>query len=135
MTHEKHGHRGGKHRRRRFRRAPVMGGHWRLRQLRQFDFGFQHEEDGKLRVVIPLPGIGEGGLEVKAKEQILLVKASVKEELRQYSTRPDDEWEIVLQDRVVPESAKASYKSGILFVDLELADPGVPVENVEMEEE
>ncbi len=112
-----------------------MGGHWRLRQLRQFDFGFQHEEDGKLRVVIPLPGIGEGGLEVKAKEQILLVKASVKEELRQYSTRPDDEWEIVLQDRVVPESAKASYKSGILFVDLELADPGVPVENVEMEEE
>jgi HSP20 family molecular chaperone IbpA len=85
-------------------------------------------------VVIPLPGIGEGGLSVQAKEQLLLVKAKVKDELTAYATRPDDQWEIVLQDKVIPESAKATYKTGVLLVDLELADPGHPVDDIEMEE-
>ena len=130
MSRHGHGHRG----RRKFRRAPVIGNHWRLRQLRQFDFGFQYEEDGKLRVVIPLPGIGEGGLTVQAKEQILLVKAEVKEDLAKYATRPEDSWEIVLQDKVIPDSAVATYKAGVLLVDLTLSDPGVPVDNITMDE-
>jgi len=117
-----------------FRRAPVLGGHWRLRQLRQFDFGFQYEEDGKLRVVIPLPGIGEGGLKVQAKERLLSISATVKEELAKYATRPEDNWEIVLQEAVIPESAKATYKTGVLLVDFELADPGHEVSSIKMED-
>ena len=128
MRHARHEHR------QRFRRAPVLGGHWRLRQLRQFDFGFQHEEDGKLRVVIPLPGIGEGGLKVQAKEQLLSVSATVKDEFKRYATRPEDTWEIVLQEKVIPESAKATYKSGLLFIDLDLVDPGHEVESIDIEE-
>jgi len=117
-----------------FRRAPVLGGNWRLRQLRQFDFGFQYVEDNKLRVVVPLPGIGEGGLNVQAKERLLLVSASVREDLREYSTRPDDKWEIVLQEAVIPDTAKASYKAGVLLVDIELLDPGHEVDDIDMEE-
>lgn len=113
------------HRHRQWRRAPVMGGHWRLRQLRQFNFGFQYEEGNKLRVVVPLPGVDHGSLKVKAKEQILSISASVKEDLRQYAAegREDDSWDIVLDYSVIPETAKANYSDGILIVDIDLKYP------------
>jgi HSP20 family molecular chaperone IbpA len=114
-------------------RAPVLGGNWRLRQLRQFDFGFQYEEDGTLRVVVPLPGIQKDGLQVKAKSQLLSISASVQEGLRNYATRPDDSWDIVLQEEVIPESAKARYIDGVLLVDLELKHPPSDIKDIQYE--
>ena len=125
----------------RYMRAPVMGGHWRLRQLRQFDFGYQYEEINDetklqyLRVVIPLPGISPDGLKVKAKERLLTVSASVSNEFRDYATRPDDSWDIVLEQAVKPDTAKAKYSKGVLFVDIELAYPSSDVNNIEYEKE
>ena len=110
-----------------------MGGHWRLRQLRQFNFGFQHEEDGKLRVVIPLPGVQKDGLQVKAKERLLSVSATVREDLEKYAVRPDDSWDIVLNEEVIPESASAKYMDGILLIDLDLKYPSQDVEDINFE--
>ena len=73
------------------RRAPVWGWPWRLRQLRQFDFGFQYEEDNRLRVVVPLPGLAKDGLKIKAKENLLSVSARVRDDLAKYAARPEDQ--------------------------------------------
>ena len=115
---------------RQWKRAPVMGGHWRLRQLRQFDFGFQFEEDNKLRVVVPLPGIDRDTLKVKAKENMLSVSVGIAEKFRKYATRPEDNWDIRLDFEVLPDTAKAQYIDGILTVDLDLKDPAQDVDKI-----
>ena len=113
-----------------FRRAPVLGGHWRLRQLRQFDFGYQYIEGEKtLRLVVPLPGLDKETLKVRAKADMVTISASVKNELKAYATRPEDSWDIMLQEEVIPTSSKAKYSDGILIVDFEMA---TPPENVEI---
>lgn len=116
-----------------WKRAPVMGGHWRLRQLRQFDFGFQYEEENQLRVVIPLPGIDRDTLKVKAKENMVSISVSVSENFRKYATRPEDSWDIILDYEVLPESAKAKYVDGILTVDLDLKFPASDVDKITYE--
>lgn len=118
---------------RQWKRAPVMGGHWRLRQLRQFDFGFQYEEENQLRVVIPLPGIDRDTLKVKAKENMVSISVSVSENFRKYATRPEDSWDITLDYEVLPESAKAKYVDGILTVDLDLKFPASDVDKITYE--
>lgn len=105
-----------------------MGGPWRLRQLRQFNFGFQYEEENTLRVVIPLPGLAKDGIKIRAKGNVLSISATVKENLRKYAVRPDDSWDIILEQEVIPESAKAKYSDGVLIVDFELKYPGEDVE-------
>ncbi|MHA2100135.1 MAG: Hsp20/alpha crystallin family protein [Candidatus Kariarchaeaceae archaeon] len=115
---------------RKWMRAPVMGGHWRLRQLRQFDFGFQYEENNKLRVVVPLPGIDKESLQVKAKENLVSISVSVAEQFRKYAARPEDSWDIVLDFEVLPETAKAKYVDGILTVDLDLKYPASDVDKI-----
>ncbi len=116
-----------------WKRAPVMGGHWRLRQLRQFDFGFQYEEENQLRVVIPLPGIDRDTLKVKAKENMVSISVSVAEKFRKYATRPEDSWDITLDYEVLPESAQAKYVDGLLTVDLELKFPASDVDKITYE--
>ncbi|OLS29293.1 MAG: hypothetical protein HeimC2_01410 [Candidatus Heimdallarchaeota archaeon LC_2] len=118
---------------RQWKRAPVMGGHWRLRQLRQFDFGFQHEEDNKLRVVVPLPGIDRDTLKVKAKENMVSISATVSENFIKYAARPEDSWDIILDFEVLPETAKAKYLDGILTVDLDLKHPARDVDKITYE--
>ena len=113
-----------------WKRAPVMGGHWRLRQLRQSNFGFQHEEENKLRVVIPLPGIDRETLQVKAKENMVSISVSVSEQFVKYAARPEDSWDIILDFEVLPESAKAKYVDGILTIDLDLKYPAQDVEKI-----
>ena len=122
----------GKHRKQ-WKRAPVRGGHWRLRQLRQFDFGFQWVEDSKLRVVIPLPGIDRDNLGVKSTAQVLSISVKIREDLAKYSVRPTDQWEIILDEEVVPETAKAKYVEGVLLVDIDLKYPPSEVDSIEYE--
>jgi HSP20 family molecular chaperone IbpA len=119
------------HYKHKIRRAPVIGGPRRLRQLRQFDFGFQHDEEDKLRVVVPLPGISKDSLKVRVKNNILSISVSVKEEYHKYATRPDDSWDIYLLEEVVQDSALAKYKDGLLFIDFELKHTSKDVEIVE----
>lgn len=114
-------------------RAPVLGGPWRLRQLRQFDFGFQYEEEDFLRVVIPLPGVDKNSLKVKAKERLLSISSSVREDLEKYATRPEDTWDIVLEQSVDPETAKAKYVDGVLLVDLALDDTSTEITDIDYE--
>ena len=116
-----------------FRRAPVLGGPWRLRQLRQFDFGFQYEEENKLRVCVPLPGLAKDGLKIKAKTNSLSISARVRDDFAKYAARPEDQWEIMLETSVIPESAKAKYSDGILLVDFDLSNPSTDVEDVNFE--
>ncbi|MHA2091500.1 MAG: Hsp20/alpha crystallin family protein [Candidatus Kariarchaeaceae archaeon] len=125
----------GRHRQRMryMRRAPVAGGHWRLRQLRQFNFGFQYEEDQKLRVVVPLPGIAKDGLQVKAKENLLSISAKVRSDLERYSVRPQDSWDIILDAVVMPDTAKAKYHDGVLLVDIDLKNPSTDVTDIDFE--
>ncbi len=115
-------------------RAPVIGDPWRLRQLRQFNFGFQYEEDGKLRVVIPLPGIDRDSLKVRAKENILSISANIREDLVKYSVRPDDSWDLILEQEVLPETAKAKYLEGVLLVDLDIKDPPKDIDTIEFDD-
>lgn len=115
---------------RKWKRAPVMGGHWRLRQLRQFDFGFQYEEGNQLRVVVPLPGIDRDTLKVKAKENMVSISVSIAENFKKYAARPEDSWDISLDFEVLPESAKAKYVDGILTVDLDLKYPASDVDKI-----
>ncbi|MCE7735527.1 MAG: hypothetical protein GPJ54_11660 [Candidatus Heimdallarchaeota archaeon] len=106
------------------RRAPVLGGHWRLRQLRQFNFGYQYVENDKfLRLVVPLPGLDKDSLKVRAKPDIVTISATVKEDLKQYSVRPEDSWDILLDYDIIPATSKANYTDGVLIVDFELAAP------------
>ena len=110
------------------RRTPVLGGHSRLRQLRQFNFGLQYIEENQLRVVVPLPGLDKSTLKVRARSDIVSISAKVKDELVNYSVRPEDNWDIVLDYPVIAESAKANYADGILFVNFELVEPPQDVE-------
>jgi HSP20 family protein len=76
------------------------------------------ERDDEVWVVADLPGAQKEGIDVKVTERTVTIKAQVG---RKYYG------EVELPAEVVPETAKASYKNGILEVRLKKKEKGVKV--------
>jgi len=72
------------------------------------------EKDGNIRLIIELPGVEKGDIELSASEDRIAIKA-VKD-ARKYKT------EFSLKRAVDPESGKAEYKNGILDIVFSLKD-------------
>ena len=73
-----------------------------------------YEEDGRLRVVGDLPGVGKEDIDIKCDGRRLTVAA--RTDRRDYEERID------LPARVDEHSARATFNNGVLEVTLELAD-------------
>jgi len=76
------------------------------------------ERDGEVWVVADLPGAQKEGIDVKVTERTVTIKA---QDSRKYYR------EVELPAEVVPESAKASYKNGVLEIRLKKKEKGVKV--------
>lgn len=76
------------------------------------------EDDGKIKVVAEIPGVEKEDIKVRLSEdnKTLIISASGKD--RKYYK------EIPLPGEVVPEKTKASYRNGVLVVELEKKDKG-----------
>jgi HSP20 family molecular chaperone IbpA len=72
------------------------------------------EENGYIRVLAELPGVGKEDIDLRATETSLIISAESPE--RRYYK------EVRLPSRVDPKSAKAAYKNGVLEVSLSKAD-------------
>lgn len=71
-----------------------------------------------LKVIFEIPGVSKSDINLKATEKTLKVKVETPK--RKYSK------EVTLPSKVKPKSTKASYKNGVLEVDLELKAPTKP---------
>jgi HSP20 family protein len=76
------------------------------------------ERDDEVWVVADLPGAQKEGIDVKVTERTVTIKA---QDGRKYYG------EVELPAEVVPESAKATYKNGVLEVRLKKKEKGVKV--------
>ena len=74
------------------------------------------EDDGKIKVVAEMPGVDKEDIKVRLSEdnRTLIISASGKD--RKYYK------EIPLPGEVIPEKTKASYRNGVLVVELEKKD-------------
>ncbi|MEW5955639.1 MAG: archaeal heat shock protein Hsp20 [Candidatus Micrarchaeota archaeon] len=73
------------------------------------------DKDKEVSVIVELPGVDKQDIKLQAKGEALSVKVDTKE--RKYSK------EIPLPAKVKPESAKATYKNGVLEVTLQKITP------------
>jgi HSP20 family protein len=73
-----------------------------------------YEEDGTLRVVGDLPGVGKDDIDIKCDGRRVTVAA--RTDRREYEERID------LPARVDEHSARATFNNGVLEVTLERAD-------------
>ncbi|MCE4601633.1 MAG: Hsp20/alpha crystallin family protein [Desulfurococcales archaeon] len=69
--------------------------------------------DNEVVVVAELPGVDRDKIKVKVKDNKLIIKAEKPENKKKYYK------EIELPAKVKPETAKASYKNGVLEVRIE----------------
>ncbi|CCC81687.1 archaeal heat shock protein Hsp20 [Thermoproteus tenax] len=76
------------------------------------------EDDGKIRVVAEMPGVEKEDIKVRLSNdnRTLIISASGKD--RKYYK------EIPLPAEVIPDKTKASYRNGVLTVELEKKDKG-----------
>ncbi|MEB3780195.1 MAG: Hsp20/alpha crystallin family protein [Desulfurococcales archaeon] len=72
------------------------------------------EHEDEVWVVAELPGVDKDKIKVKAREDKVIIKA--ENEKRYYK-------EVELPAKVKPETAKASYKNGVLEVKLKKKEP------------
>lgn len=72
------------------------------------------EEEDKIKVIVEMPGVEKDKINLKASEDTLVVRGSNSN--RKYYK------EITLPAKVKPESAKATYRNGVLEVTLEKAE-------------
>lgn len=72
------------------------------------------EEEDKIKVIVEMPGVEKDKISLKASEDTLIVRGS--DSNRKYYK------EITLPTKVKPESAKATYRNGVLEVTLEKAE-------------
>jgi HSP20 family protein len=72
------------------------------------------DKSGVLRIVMDMPGVEKGDIEISTTDRNLVVKAD----------RPDRKYksEILLNAEVDPDSAKADYKNGVLEISFSLRD-------------
>ncbi|MFX1512394.1 MAG: archaeal heat shock protein Hsp20 [Promethearchaeota archaeon] len=75
------------------------------------------EENEIIRVIAEMPGVAKLDIDLSATEDNLLIKAESKANDRKYAK------EIDLPASVVPETAKATFKNGILEVTLHRKKP------------
>ncbi len=68
------------------------------------------DENGTIKVVAEVPGVGKEDVNLECAESVLII--SVDTENRKYYK------EVELPSTVDPESAKASYRNGVLEVTL-----------------
>lgn len=73
------------------------------------------DKEKEVSVIVELPGVEKEDIKLEAKSETLSVKVDAKE--RKYSK------EISLPAKVKPETAKATYKNGVLEVTLEKVTP------------
>lgn len=88
---------------------------------------YQSVEDDKLVVVLPLAGIEKETLKIRAKEDTLVIKAEIKEDLKKYLGKGAKDIRIKLQEAVDSGSAKAKYADGVLKVTFTVSETGEPV--------
>ena len=69
------------------------------------------EEDDKIKVIIDMPGVEKEDIKVEATEKTITVSAERGE--RKYYRKID------LPKEVIPETARAQYKNGVLTITLE----------------
>jgi HSP20 family protein len=72
------------------------------------------EKSGALRLVMDLPGVEKGDIEITATEESAGVKA--ERGSRKYKT------DIALKARVDPDTGKAEFKNGVLEISFSLRD-------------
>ncbi|MEL9989843.1 MAG: archaeal heat shock protein Hsp20 [Thermoproteus sp.] len=74
------------------------------------------EDDGKIKVVVEMPGVDKEDIKVRLSNdnRVLIVSASGKD--RKYYK------EIPLPGEVLPDKTKATYRNGVLVVELEKKD-------------
>ena len=71
------------------------------------------EEEDKIKIVMDLPGVNKEDIKVRISEDGKKVIVSAKSEDRRYYKEVD------LPAKVDPSSAKATYRNGVLTIDLE----------------
>lgn len=72
------------------------------------------EKEGKLRLLVELPGVDKDGIDISALEDKVIIK--VENHNRKYNA------EISLKREIDPDSSKATYKNGLLEVIFNLRD-------------
>jgi HSP20 family protein len=72
------------------------------------------EKNGKLRLILDMPGVEKGDIDLSVAEDNAVVKAERGE--RRYRA------ELKLKAEVEPESGKAEYKNGVLEISFSLRD-------------
>jgi HSP20 family protein len=72
------------------------------------------EKEGKLRVLVELPGVEKGDVQVSAVENSLSLKA--EREGRKYKL------EVALEKEIDPDSGTASYRNGLLEISFNLRE-------------
>jgi HSP20 family protein len=78
------------------------------------------EQEDQIRVIAEVPGVEKDEIELKATENKLTIRVDTPE--RKYHRTVD------LPEPVEPESAKATYKNGILEITLKKKTPSQPSE-------
>jgi HSP20 family molecular chaperone IbpA len=94
---------------------------------------YQTRSNGDLVVTILLPGIVNDSLSIRAKSKKMILKAERKSEIKDITGQDDVELVIDLEDTVMPNSAKANYKDGVVTVSFPLENPGYEVEDINYE--
>lgn len=89
---------------------PQQGNGWRSPMSEQI----VDEKSGTLRLVVDLPGVEKGDIEITATEESAAVKAERGN--RKYKT------EAALRAKVDPDSGKAEFKNGVLEISFSLKD-------------
>ncbi|HUR69358.1 MAG TPA: archaeal heat shock protein Hsp20 [Candidatus Thermoplasmatota archaeon] len=83
------------------------------------------EGEKDIAVTVELPGVEKGDLSLKVAEESLTVR--VEKGARRYHKQ------VRLPSKVVPQSAKATFKNGILDVTLQRATPADPGHSVSID--
>jgi HSP20 family protein len=97
---------------------PTRRGTFQLASRDPFVDTVLDEKDNALKVVAEMPGIQKEDIKLEAREDSLTIRAQSKD--RNYDTT------VPLESAVDPKSAKASYRNGILEVNLKLKEPFKP---------
>ncbi len=90
--------------------SPTQGGGFRSPMSEQV----LDEKNGRLRVILDMPGVEKGDIQVEATEDAAVITA--EREIRKYKA------ELNLKADVDPESGKAEYRNGVLEISFSLRD-------------
>ncbi|MDH5401751.1 MAG: Hsp20/alpha crystallin family protein [Candidatus Heimdallarchaeota archaeon] len=96
-----------------------------------FSQTYQHVEDGTLTISVALPGIKKESINLRAKPDKLSLSAERKDELADMFGSKKVNVSFDLHEHVIPDSAKAKYVDGILYITFPISDPGFVVTNVD----